>query len=78
MNEEPEYISESGDQWVSFVIDFARHSKPLVADGVLAKMELLLNGRMSQRDLTPAELKTVATELIGDMFPAPTEPEETR
>ena len=46
MNEEPEYISERGDQWVSIVIDFARHSKPLVADGVLAKMELLLKGRM--------------------------------
>ena len=78
MTEEPKFTSESGDQWVSLVINEARNSNPLVAEGVLARIELLLKGEISERDLTPTNLKKVATQLIGDMVPKPPEPAETQ
>ena len=56
MTEEPEYTSESGDRWVSLLIDEARDNNPLVADAVLARMGLLLIGQISERDLTPTEV----------------------
>ena len=78
MTEESKYTSESGDRWVSHLINEARNSNPLVVDGVFARMELLLQGEMGERDLTSTNLKTVATQLIGDMVPNPAEPEETQ
>ena len=78
MTEESKYTSESGDQWVSHLINEARNSNPLVADAVFASMGFLLKGEISERDLTPTNLKKIATQLTGDMVPKPPEPEETQ
>ena len=44
---------------------------------MFARLEILLEGQLSERDLTPTNLKAVATQLIGDTVPKPPEPEET-
>ena len=75
---EPESTKDSGDQWVSSLLKAARKDNPLVADGVFARLRVLLEGQLSERDLTPTNLKTVATQLIGDTVPKPPEPEETQ
>ena len=77
MAEESKYADDSDDQWVSLLIDQARNSNPLVADGVFTRMEFLLKGEISERDMTPTNLKKVAKQLIGDMVSKPPEPEET-
>ena len=77
MTEEPEYTSEIGDHWVSVLINEVRISNPSATDGVLAQLELLLNGQISERELTQMDLKTIAKQLIADMIPKPPEPEET-
>ena len=74
MPEEQDNTSKNGDRWVSHLINEARNSNPLVADGVFARMEFLLKGEVSELELTPANLKKVATQLIGDMVPKPAEP----
>ena len=78
MAEEPESVSISGDQWVSSLLKAARKDNPSVADGVFARLEILLKGQLSEKDLTPTNLKAVATQLIGDTVPNPPEPEETQ
>ena len=75
---EPECTKDSGNQWVSSLLKAARKDNPLVADGVFARLRILLEGQLSERDLTPTNLKTVATQLIGDTVPKPPEPEETQ
>ena len=78
MAKEPESTKDSGAQWVSSLLKAARKDNPLVADGVFARLRILLEGQLSERDLTPTNLKTVATQLIGDTVPKPPEPEETQ
>ena len=77
MAKEPESTSNSADQWISSLLKAARKNNPLVVDGVFARLEGLLKGQISERDLPPTHLKAVATQLIGDMVPKPLESEET-
>ena len=76
MLEQSESTTDSGDQWVSSLLKGFRENNPLVPDGVFDRLELLLKGQISERDLTPTNLKVVAEQLIGDMVPKPPEPEE--
>ena len=69
MSEEPESTIDNSDQWVSDLITEAREYNPTVSDGVFTRLGTLLKGRISEKNLTPTELKTVATQLIGDMIP---------
>ena len=78
MAKEPESTNDNDDQWVSSLLRAARKDNPLVADSVFARLELLFEGQLTERDLTPTNLKAVATQLIGDMVPKPPEPEETQ
>ena len=78
MTKEPESTGDSGDQWVSSLLKAARKDNSLVAEAVFARLEILLEGHLSERDLTPTNLKAVATQLIGDTVPKPPEPEETQ
>ena len=78
MTKEPESTGDSGDQWVSPLLKAARKDNSLVAEAVFARLEILLEGQLSERDLTPTNLKAVATQLIGDTVPKPPEPEETQ
>ena len=78
MAKEQKSTSDSGDQWVSSLLKASRENNPLVADKVFARLEVLLQGQLSERDLTPANLKAVANQLIGDTVPKPPESEETQ
>ena len=78
MAKESESTSDSGDQWIPSLLKSARENNPLVADGVFAKLETLLKGQISERDLTPTNLKTIATQLIEDMVTKLPEPKETQ
>ena len=78
MPEQSESTSDASDQWVSAILKTARQNNPLVANGVFDRLELLLKGQISERDLTPTNLKAVATQLIGDMLPKVSESEETQ
>ena len=78
MTGEPESTSESGDQWVSALLNEARLSNPSAANGVFERMESLLKGQFSNSELPPTALKMVAIQLIGDMIPKPIELEETQ
>lgn len=49
----------------------ARRSHSLVTEAVSARMEELLKGELSERQLPPLELTKVARALIEDMVPAP-------
>ena len=76
MAKDPESTSDSGDQWVSSLLKAARKDNPLVADGVFVRLNILLEGQLIERDLTSTNLKAVATQLIGDTVPKPSEPKE--
>ena len=78
MVKEPESKSDSGDQWVPSLLKAAQKDNPLVADEVFARLEILLEGQLSERDLTPTNLKVVATQLLGNTVPKPSELEETQ
>ena len=78
MAQEPESTSNGGDQWISSLLKAAKKDNPMVADGVFARLEILLEGQLSERDLTPTNLKAVATQLIGDTVPKPPQPGETQ
>jgi hypothetical protein len=61
----------SNDPWITTRITEARKHHPLVTDAASDRIEELLNGQLSERQLPQAELKTVAAALIADMIPVP-------
>ena len=63
------------DHWVTTRITEAKHLHPLVTEAVMARIDQLLKGHLSERPLTPTELKSVATGLIGDTVPDAPKPE---
>ena len=77
MPKESTSTSETGDQWVSLLVNEARNRHSLVADGVFDRIELLLKEEISEKDLTPPNLKRIAIQLLGAMVPPLLEPEET-
>ena len=59
------------DSWITTRITEARKHHSEVTDAASARIEELLNGQLSERQLPQAELKTVAAALIADMAPVP-------
>jgi hypothetical protein len=57
--------------WITTRITEARKQHPTVTDAVSSRIEGLLNGQLSERQLPQAELKSIATTLIEDMVPVP-------
>ena len=76
MSEETKIGSKNGDQWISALIYEAKCSNPSVADCVFTSMESLLRGPISEAGLTPMRLKAMANQLIEDVVPNPSQPEE--
>ena len=58
-------------QWVTARITEARKVHDSVTEAVSARIEDLLKGELSERQLTEKELKGVARALIADMITAP-------
>lgn len=78
MPKQSESKSDTDNQWVSALLEAAQQNHQLVAGGVFDRLELLLNGQISERDLTPTNLRAVANQLIEDMLPEATASEETQ
>lgn len=60
---------EGEEDWTAGCVADARQDIPLMTDAASETVTKLLKGLLSERALTPAELKTLATQLIDDMVP---------
>ena len=76
MSEEQETTGGPQDQWVSDVTKNVRDSYPETVSNVFTVMEQLLQSKLSDRELTQANLKEVATTLIDRFVLSTTQPEE--
>jgi len=59
------------DHWITTRITKARKRHPLVTEVVCARIDQLLTGQFSERQLPSTALTSVARALIVDMVPAP-------
>ena len=75
MSEDQEITDDLGEQWVLDVISNVRNGHPPTDSNVLTTLEELLQNKLSDRELTPANLKEVATALIEEFVLKTTEPE---
>lgn len=75
MSEDQEVTGGPGDQWVLDVISKVRDGHPAIASDVYTTLEELLQSKISDRNLTPANLKGVATTLVDSFILKATEPE---
>ncbi len=57
--------------WITTLIAKARKHHPSMPGAVSTRIEGLLDGQLSERQLTPAELKSAAAALIADTVPVP-------
>ena len=76
MTPETEDTSDGSEDWISAVIQKARGKHLTVSANVYDSLEELLREQISDRKLTPANLKVLVTQLLGDMTPKQSEPEE--
>ncbi len=75
MSEDQEITGCLGEQWVVDVISNVRNGHPSTDSKVFTTIEELLQSKLSDRELTPANLKEVATALIVKFVLKTTEPE---
>ena len=74
----PKYQEIDGDlaeQWVLDAIKGVRNGNPSTNSNVLTALEELLQSTLSDRNLTRANLKKVATTLVDNFVLKTTEPE---
>ena len=57
--------------WIKPRITEARKAHSPVTQAVLARIEKMLSGILSEKQLTPAELAKLAGDLVSDMNDAP-------
>ena len=55
--------------WITARIAEARKRHASVTEAVSARIEKLLNGQLSERQVPSAKLTSIATALIADMVP---------
>jgi hypothetical protein len=70
MSAEPPAGIKKDDEWVVDCVAGARQVVPMVTDIVADTITELLNGTLSERALTPAEVTIFAKRLISGMVPA--------
>ena len=75
MSEDQEIAGGLEDQWVLDVISKVLESHPSIDSNVFTVLEQLLQSELSDRELTPANLKEVATTLVDSFVLKTTEPE---
>lgn len=64
--------------WIATRVAEACEYHPLVTKAVSARIDLLLNGELSEKPLPTARLTAVAKTLIADMAPAPPQVQATQ
>ena len=70
-----EITGDLGDQWILDAISNVRNGHPATDPSVFTMLEELLQIKLSDRELTPANLKQVANTLIKEFVPDTIEPE---
>ena len=65
----------SDDDWITLLITKAKADLPLVTPPVVQKLEDLLKGPLSERELPKGELTSIAKELIRGIGPVQKEAE---
>lgn len=58
------------DYWITTRVNEAWTRHPLVTESVSSQMAELLKGQLSEQQLSPSDLTSVAKALIADMVPA--------
>jgi len=61
----------SDGDWITQRIAAAKANRPLVTKVVLAQIEQLLRGQLSEGEVPKGELTTVAKDLLAKMAPVP-------
>ena len=75
MSEDQETTGGLGDKWVLEVISKVRESHTSTVSNVFTVLEGLLQSELSDRELTPTNLKEVATTLVDRFVLKTIEPE---
>ena len=76
INEDPKSLNGSNSQWVSDLMNKARKTNPSVTDTAFQSIESLLNGQLSERNLTATNRKKIARQLLQEMAPESPRSEE--
>lgn len=66
MTTEAEYTNHSSEDWILTVTQKARSMHPMVSKRVHATLEQSLKGQISDRKLTPMNLRKVAAKLLTE------------
>ena len=75
MSEDPEITGDLVEHWIPDVINNVRNGHPSTDSNVLTTLEDLLQSKLSDRELTTANLKEVATTLVDSFVLKTTKPE---
>ena len=75
MSEDQEITGYLGEQWIVDAIDDVRMDCPSIDSIVLTRLEELLQDKLSDRGLTPANLRELSATLIEEFVLKTTEPE---
>jgi hypothetical protein len=67
-------LMSNGD-WVAQRIASAKADRPLVTQAVLARIEELLRGQLSEGEVSRRDLTTIAKDLLAKMASVPPEAE---
>ncbi len=68
----------SDGDWITQRIAAAKADRPLVTQPVLARIEELLRGQLSEGEVSKGDLTTVAKDLLAKMASVPPEAEVNR
>jgi len=68
----------SDGDWITQRIAAAKADRPLVTQAVLARIEELLRGRLSEGEVSRGDLTTIAKDLLAKMASVPPEAEVNR
>ena len=75
MSEDQDITDDLVEQWVLDVINNVRNGHPSTESNVLTALEELLQSKLSDRELTPTNLKEVASTLVDNFVLRATGPE---
>jgi hypothetical protein len=70
-------VMSDGD-WIAQRIAKAKAHRPLVTQAVLAQVEKLLRGQLSEREVSKGDLTAIANDLLAKMAPVPPQAEVNR
>ena len=67
MPDQPKHASDHRGNWALTLLEDFRHNDILIADSIVDKLEFLLNGPITDQELSAGALKDIAAQLIKDI-----------